>query len=389
MKTIHINVFDKVATSRQRDGMIVCGNGNYQVQFTFDNEWDAHDQKTARFIWNGQYIDVPFTGEVCQVPVISNTLSVSVGVYTEDLSTTTPAIIECKKSILCMGGEASAEERERQADRAEAAADRAEAAADSMGDIEDRISELERLVEQLLNDTDDDDNGGSEENKTVTIDYPSLVNIPMGATSVGVSGTCTGYMSGGVVNFVFVDGNNNIIYHKELCSGADNETFIIGEKIDVPLEATKCGTYYMGADNVYNESDNYGYECNLTLDFDDDTDNGNDSGGNTTKIKIENPQDIDYGNAGLYNIPDGTTKIKVSGRCIGLFGVWLALVGDYDQVLYTYKLSEPDVENTNVDLTVDVYSDVLYYGVTSTGATNQYFSPGETYTCDLTIEFIG
>ena len=136
MKTLNVNVSDKVATYRQRDGVIVCGNSDYQIKFVFDSDWDDNPQKTARFIWNGQYVDVDFEGDVCLVPIIHNTTSVSIGVYSGELSTTTPAVIECKKSILCPEVEASAETRKQYADVAELSAQRAEAAADRAEDFE-------------------------------------------------------------------------------------------------------------------------------------------------------------------------------------------------------------------------------------------------------------
>lgn len=101
MKNLNISVVDKIAKYLQRDGAIVCGNSDYQITFTFDSEWDAYPTKTARFIWNGKYWDQPFSGNVCPVPKITNAVFVLVGVYAGDLSTTTPASIPCKRSILC------------------------------------------------------------------------------------------------------------------------------------------------------------------------------------------------------------------------------------------------------------------------------------------------
>lgn len=101
MKTLHIIVSNKVASYLQRDGYIVCGNSGYQVEFTFDTEWDAYTTKTARFIWSGKYKDVEFSGNVCPVPIVANTEQLEVGVYVENLSTTTSAVIPCRKSILC------------------------------------------------------------------------------------------------------------------------------------------------------------------------------------------------------------------------------------------------------------------------------------------------
>lgn len=103
MITINVNVTNKIATASSR-ASIVCGNSGYQIKFTFDSEWGAHDTKTARFIWNGRFVDVAFTGDTCPVPIISNTTALKVGVYAGELTTTTPAHLDCLKSILC-GGE--------------------------------------------------------------------------------------------------------------------------------------------------------------------------------------------------------------------------------------------------------------------------------------------
>ena len=102
MNILHINVNNKVATYLKRDGDIVCGNSDYQIQFTFDSAWDAVTEKTARFVWNGKFYDVPFSGTLCDVPIITDTPSVAVGVYAGELRTTTPAQINCQKSILCV-----------------------------------------------------------------------------------------------------------------------------------------------------------------------------------------------------------------------------------------------------------------------------------------------
>ena len=101
MRTLHIIVSNKQAIFSRREGGIVCGNADYQIQFHFDAEWDAYETKTARFIWNGKCKDVVFNGSVCPVPIVANTTALEVGVYVEDLSTTTSAIIPCNKSILC------------------------------------------------------------------------------------------------------------------------------------------------------------------------------------------------------------------------------------------------------------------------------------------------
>ena len=101
-KILHIAVDDKIATYQQRDGEIVCGNSDYVIEFTFDNEWDNYPDKVARFVINGAYQDVNFSGNTCPVPVINNATSIGVGVYVNNQIATTLTIIGCKKSILCV-----------------------------------------------------------------------------------------------------------------------------------------------------------------------------------------------------------------------------------------------------------------------------------------------
>lgn len=110
MKTLHVIVSNKVATYLQRDGYIVCGNSDYQVEFAFSSEWAAYERKVARFIWGGKPVDVEFSGKVCPVPILANTEQLKVGVYVgeigaamepEKLHTTTSAVIPCRLSVLC------------------------------------------------------------------------------------------------------------------------------------------------------------------------------------------------------------------------------------------------------------------------------------------------
>ena len=108
MTVININVTNKVATA-QGFPVIVCDNTDYAVKFTFDAEWDGHNTKTARFIYTmggvDWFKDVNLTGDTCAVPAVSNIYELKVGVYSGDLSTSTPAYIPCRPSI--RSGEAS------------------------------------------------------------------------------------------------------------------------------------------------------------------------------------------------------------------------------------------------------------------------------------------
>lgn len=141
MKILHVNIANKIATYQKRDGDIVCGNSDYQIQFTFDSEWDAYEEKTARFIWNGHFIDVDFTGDTCDVPIVQNTDKVKIGVYAGQLSTTTSASIGCKPSILCEGAGPSEENDHYYANEAKEAAERAEEAAERAEEAAERAEE--------------------------------------------------------------------------------------------------------------------------------------------------------------------------------------------------------------------------------------------------------
>lgn len=101
MKTLQVRVNNKIAVFSSRGGGIVCGNTDYQIEFIFDSEWENANEKTARFIWNGKYVDVKFAGTICPVPLISNTDTVEVGVFASGVCTSTGAVIPCNKSILC------------------------------------------------------------------------------------------------------------------------------------------------------------------------------------------------------------------------------------------------------------------------------------------------
>ena len=101
---IEINIKEKRAQALGSP-VIVCGNTDNEIEFTFDDEWAASHGKTARFVYIQQgevkHTDVMFNGNKCGVPLLSNTREVSVGVFSGALKTTTPARIPCERSILC------------------------------------------------------------------------------------------------------------------------------------------------------------------------------------------------------------------------------------------------------------------------------------------------
>ena len=88
--------------------IIVCGNSDYIIKFTFDDEWEELPVKTARFIYvqTGEVKceDVPFEGDTVQVPILTKTREVRIGVFAGDLHTSTPAVIPCELSVRCLAG---------------------------------------------------------------------------------------------------------------------------------------------------------------------------------------------------------------------------------------------------------------------------------------------
>ena len=101
---IQINVTNKHAAVVGTP-TIVCGNSEYTIKFTFDEEWNGENAKTARFVYTTdgslKYEDVPVTGDTVSVPVLTNIREVYVGAFAGTKLATTPAVIPCEPSILC------------------------------------------------------------------------------------------------------------------------------------------------------------------------------------------------------------------------------------------------------------------------------------------------
>lgn len=102
-EVISITIRDKIAVSAE-DALYVCGNSDYVLEFDFDEEWNPHNIKTARFSYNGVHQDVPFEGKKCPVPKLFNICYFEVGVFTGDLKTSTDAYVSARKGALCGNG---------------------------------------------------------------------------------------------------------------------------------------------------------------------------------------------------------------------------------------------------------------------------------------------
>ena len=105
MKTIRLRVENNVLSLSpdQTVKQIVCGNEGYKIEVDFDNDWEGFANKKARFICNGIPEDKGFTGNVCNVPKLSNVSTVTIGIFAEDDEAATTFIVyPCEPSILCI-----------------------------------------------------------------------------------------------------------------------------------------------------------------------------------------------------------------------------------------------------------------------------------------------
>lgn len=96
---INITVAGNIATADPTQ-KIVCDNTKYKVVFQFDSSWDDMPVKTARFIYNDTVVDIPIDGTEVPIPRIVDATILSIGVYADNIQTSSPAIIECVQSIL-------------------------------------------------------------------------------------------------------------------------------------------------------------------------------------------------------------------------------------------------------------------------------------------------
>ena len=102
MATVVVTVKERIATIPSGVSL-VCNNPSDVIQFNFDSEWDSITLKTARFTWQRSYVDVPFSGNTVNVPDISKTNMVELGVYADGI-TSTAVKIPFKHSIKSIDG---------------------------------------------------------------------------------------------------------------------------------------------------------------------------------------------------------------------------------------------------------------------------------------------
>lgn len=101
-KQLLIEVRDKIATLKSKNFNLVGGNNDYDVVFDFDEDWQDLNAKTAIFVFDNENpVYVPFEGNVCAGVAINDATMCLIGVFSGDLRTTTPAVVDCVyRSIL-------------------------------------------------------------------------------------------------------------------------------------------------------------------------------------------------------------------------------------------------------------------------------------------------
>lgn len=101
-RNIQIEIRDRIA-HLNGNPKIICGNNDYTVTFTFDDEWNGVDVKTLRVFYNNHFSDHVFTGNTVELPPISKAIEVYLGVFAGDI-TSTKVAVRAEPSILCAGG---------------------------------------------------------------------------------------------------------------------------------------------------------------------------------------------------------------------------------------------------------------------------------------------
>jgi hypothetical protein len=64
---------------------IFCANGDYTVHFSFDEEWENYNVKTAFFVCGSDTFYSVFEGEYCKVPEIDGGTTCYIGVVSGDI----------------------------------------------------------------------------------------------------------------------------------------------------------------------------------------------------------------------------------------------------------------------------------------------------------------
>lgn len=103
MPEIRITVENKIAVA-EKDAEIVCDNSDYVAVFCLDEEWKEHDLKTMVVSWGEEKRTIVFTGDTAEIPVITDTARVAIGIFAGNIRTSTSAVVKCRRSARSDGG---------------------------------------------------------------------------------------------------------------------------------------------------------------------------------------------------------------------------------------------------------------------------------------------
>ena len=98
MVELHIKIRKRIARLAYGENFVSYNEG-YKIIFDFDREWDSIGNKIARFIFGENYIDCPINGNEVEIPLIKNADTLEIGVYSDNLYTTTASKFKVLKSI--------------------------------------------------------------------------------------------------------------------------------------------------------------------------------------------------------------------------------------------------------------------------------------------------
>jgi hypothetical protein len=72
---------------------LVGGNSDYEVVFDFDEDWANYPVKTALFVYGKETKEKVFDGNICQGVSVEGATMCLIGVFADDIATTTPACV--------------------------------------------------------------------------------------------------------------------------------------------------------------------------------------------------------------------------------------------------------------------------------------------------------
>lgn len=105
MHEIEIKILDKRPFLTDSCTRIVSDNNDYRLIFTFDEEWSDYKYKTLFIVLeSGEYIPIIMENDYCDLPAISGTRVIFIGVSAGDIKTSCYVRIPVDSSIRDIAG---------------------------------------------------------------------------------------------------------------------------------------------------------------------------------------------------------------------------------------------------------------------------------------------